>query len=71
MGPGTITITKQNGQLMGKLGELPPFEMYPTSPRDFYITNFDARFTFDVDAQGKPTAIVMHTDTDVRAPRLK
>ena len=70
MGPGTITITKQNGQLMRKLSELPPFEMYPTR-RDFYITNFDARFTFDVDAQGKPTAIVMHTDTDVRAPRPK
>ena len=43
MGPGTITITKQNGQLMRKLSELPPFEMYPTR-RDFYITNFDARF---------------------------
>jgi len=71
MGPGTITITRQNGQLMGKLGELPPFEMFPTSPRDFYITNFDARFTFEVDAQGKTTAIVMHTDTDIRAPRVK
>jgi hypothetical protein len=71
MGPGTITITRQNGQLMGKLGELPPFEMFPTSPRDFYITNFDARFTFEVDAHGKTTAIVMHTDTDIRAPRVK
>jgi hypothetical protein len=72
MGPGaTITITRQNGQLLGKLGELPPFEMYPTSPKDFYITNFDARFTFEVDAKGKSTAIVMHTDTDVRALRVK
>jgi len=70
--PGAfITITRQNSQLLGKLGELPPFEMYPTGPKDFYITNFDARFTFEVDAQGKTTAIVMHTDTDVRATRVK
>jgi hypothetical protein len=72
MAPGAfITITRQNNQLLGKLGELPPFEMYPTSPKDFYITNFDARFAFEVDAQGKTTAIVMHTDTDVRAPRVR
>jgi hypothetical protein len=66
-----ITITRQGGQLLGKLGELPPFEMYPTSPRDFYITNFDARFTFEVDARGNATAIVMHTDSDVRAPKVR
>ena len=71
MAPGAfITITRLNGQLSGKLGELPPFEMFPTSAREFYITNFDARFTFEVDARGRTAAIVMHTDSDVRAPRV-
>jgi hypothetical protein len=55
---------------VGKIGELPPFEMFPMSAKDFYITNFDARFTFEVDAQGRTAAIVMHTDSDVRAPRV-
>jgi len=72
MAPGAfITITRQNGQLFGKLGELPPFEMFPASAREFYITNFDARFTFEADAQGRTAAIVMHTDSDVRAPRVR
>jgi hypothetical protein len=45
--------------------------MFPASQREFYITNFDARFTFEVDAQGRATAIGMHTDTDVRAARAR
>ena len=71
MAPGAfITITRQNGQLMGALGDQPPFELFPSSEREFFLMAFDARFTFEVDAQGRATAVVMHADTDRRAPRV-
>ena len=71
LGPGNvITITRQARQLFGQIAELPPFELFASSEREFSLKAFDAKITFDVDAKGRAVAAIWHTDTDQRAGRI-
>ena len=54
------------GQMLG----LPPFEIFAASEREFFLTSFDARITFEVDARGRATDLVLNMGTDQRATRV-
>jgi hypothetical protein len=73
MAPGRfITFTRQDNRFFAEMipGQ-PPFEIFAASAREFFLQAFDARFTFEVDARGRATAVIMHTDSDQRAPRVQ
>ena len=70
--PGrVVTISRQGNRFFAEFvpGQ-PPFEILAASAREFFLQAFDARFTFEVDASGRATAVVVHTDSDQRAPRV-
>jgi hypothetical protein len=53
-------------RFMVQMAGQPPFEIFASSEREFFLNSFDARVTFEVDASGRATAIVMNTGTDQR-----
>jgi hypothetical protein len=73
LAPGRIvTMTRQGDRFFAEfISGQPPFEIMAAGPREFFLQAFDARFTFEVDASGRATAVVVHTDSDQRAPRVR
>jgi Domain of unknown function (DUF3471) len=65
-----IEVTRQDSRLFAQITGQPPFELFASSEREFYLMVFDARFTFVVEGQGRASALLMHTDTDQRAARV-
>ena len=43
---------------------------FAASEREFFLTSFDARITFEVDARGRATTLVLNMGTDQRATRV-
>jgi hypothetical protein len=71
MAPGAFaTFSRDGNRFFGQFGNLPPFEMFAASQREFFLRVIDTRFTFEVDASGRATAVVIHTDADRRAQRV-
>jgi hypothetical protein len=70
MGPMVATFTRDGNRFFGQFGNLPPFEMFAASQREFFLRVIDTRFTFEVDASGRATSVVIHTDADRRAQRI-
>jgi hypothetical protein len=72
MAPGTFaTFSREGDRFFAQFGNSPPFEMFAASDREFYLKIIDTRFIFEVDSGGRATAVVVHTDTDRRAPRVE
>ena len=65
-----IEVTRQDSRLFAQITGQPPFELFASSEREFYLAVFDARMTFVVEGQGRASALIMHTDTDQRATRV-
>lgn len=55
-----IDITRDSVGLVAQATGQPPFRLYPEGPRDFFLKVVDAQLTFEVDAAGKVTALVLH-----------
>lgn len=66
-----IAITRAGGKLYGQATGQPRFRLHPTSPRDFAIRiTPPASVSFEVDARGKVSALVLHQGgADQRAAR--
>lgn len=59
--PGfVITITNENGKLMGAPTGQPKLELVPTSPTDFFLKEANAQVSFVVDDQGKVTQLILN-----------
>ena len=72
LSPGRfIVITRKDDQLVGEVTSLPASELLPISDREFSLKLFDSRLTFEVDERGRATAVIWHTDSDQRAPRVE
>jgi hypothetical protein len=72
LAPGSlIAITRRDNHFFAQLPGQPPFEIFASSEREFFLNAFDARLTFEVDGGGRATALVLHTDTDSRAPKIR
>jgi hypothetical protein len=65
-----VTITRDGAHFYGQMLGLPPFEIFAASEREFFLTSFDARITFEVDARGRATTLVLNMGTDQRATRV-
>ena len=67
-----LTVTREDNQLFVRGTGQPKGAIYPKSAGEFFSKIVDAQFTFQTDAQGKVTALVLHQNgRDMRAPRIE
>jgi len=72
LAPGVIgTVTREGGRLFGQLTDQPRFELFAESDRDFFLKAVDAQVTFEVDAQGRASRLVLHQNGDHVAVRIE
>jgi CubicO group peptidase (beta-lactamase class C family) len=65
-----ITITRQDARLFAQVTGQPSAEIYASGPRDFFYKLVNAQLTFEVGADGRATAVVLHQfGRDQRAAR--
>jgi len=69
-GGAIITVARDGSRFMVQMAGQPPFEIFASSEREFFLNSFDARVTFEVDGSGRATAIVMNMGTDQRGTRI-
>jgi CubicO group peptidase (beta-lactamase class C family) len=68
---GVFTVTRKNEQLLIELTGQPSLRLYPENDRNFFVKEFEARFTFETDAQGKATQLTLHqSGQDFTAKRI-
>lgn len=61
LGPGlSITITSENGKLMGQPTGQGKLELFPSSETEFSLKIVDAEVTFVKDEQGKVTELILN-----------
>jgi len=66
-----MTISRDGEHLMAQLAGQPKVEIYPEGEHEFFLQVVDAQITFEVNDQGRATALVLHQlGRDQRAPRL-
>ena len=65
-----VAITRDGARFYGQMFGLPPFEIFASREREFFLTSFDARMTFQVDGAGRATALVLHMGDDQIATRV-
>lgn len=67
-----FTVTRQAASLFVQLTGQPAFELFAETPKDYFVKIVDAQITFETDAQGKATALVLHQNgVDQRAARIE
>ena len=65
-----LTVTRDGNRLFVQLTGQPAFEVFAESEKDYFLKVVDAQVTFETDAQGRATAVVLHQfGKDQRAPR--
>ena len=71
--PGAhLTITREGTQLFAQITGQPKAEIFAKSATEFFYTAVDAQITFERDAQGKATALVLHQmGRDLRWTRVE
>jgi CubicO group peptidase (beta-lactamase class C family) len=71
LAPGFIlTVTTEGGHIYTQATGQQRFEVFPESERDYFAKDFDGQITFEVDAQGRATGLVLHQNGQDRpAPR--
>ena len=66
-----VSIARNGDHLAVKQGRQDLGDLYPASDRNWFFTSSPARLTFQVGADGNPTAFVRHAnDMDVSASRI-
>jgi D-alanyl-D-alanine-carboxypeptidase/D-alanyl-D-alanine-endopeptidase len=66
-----FTITRQDARFLAQLTGQPAAEIFASSEREFFYKVVNAQITFEVDAQGRATALVLHQNgRDQRAARI-
>ena len=67
-----MTVTRDGERLYAQAGTQPRFRIYPSSPTEFFFKAVDAQITFQADASGKVTRLVLHEGGgDAPAPKIK
>jgi CubicO group peptidase (beta-lactamase class C family) len=71
--PGLImTMTRDDLHLYTQLTGQPRFEVFASGPREFFLKAVDAQLTFEVGADGRATAAILHQNgRDIRAARIE
>lgn len=55
-----LLITRDGDRFMAQLGPQPAAQIFAESEKDFFYRAVDAQLTFETDAEGKVTAVVLH-----------
>jgi len=55
-----LFITRDGDRFMAQLGSQPAAQIYAESEKEFFYKVVDAQLTFETDADGKATAVVLH-----------
>ncbi len=55
-----IAVTREGNHLFAQATGQPRFEIFAETERDFFLKVVDAQITFDVDAEGRVTGMVLH-----------
>jgi uncharacterized iron-regulated protein len=66
-----LNITRDGDSLFVKLGNQPRFQMFPESPRDYFLKAVDAQITFVTDPQGRAKELILHQAGDHIAKRIE
>jgi hypothetical protein len=57
-----LTIRREGDHLSIQENDEPKQELFAESERDFFSNVSDDVFTFELDSQGRPTKMTLHTD---------
>lgn len=70
---GTVlTVTRELGHLLIQEGDQAPQQIVPEGTRRFFSKTNDDEFTFEVDATGRATAMILHIESgDIRLARVE
>jgi len=55
-----LTVTREGSHLFVQATGQPKFEVFPESERDYFLKVVDAQVTFQTDAHGRATELVLH-----------
>ena len=55
-----LTVTRDGNRLFVQLTGQPAFEVFAESEKEYFLRVVDAQVTFETDAQGRATAVVLH-----------
>jgi hypothetical protein len=55
-----LTITREGDQLYAQATGQPKFQIFPESPKGFFLKAVDAQITFETDANGRATSLTLH-----------
>ena len=55
-----IAVTREGTRLFIQATNQPRFEAFASADREFFLKSVDAQITFEVDADGRATALVLH-----------
>jgi len=68
----TITVTREGNKLFARLTGQDRFEIFPESETDFFLKVVDAQLTFEKDAAGAVTGVILHQNgLDQKLTRVK
>ncbi|GAB4030804.1 serine hydrolase [Spirosoma gilvum] len=65
-----LSITLDNRKLFLQVTGQPRFEIFPSSETDFFLKAVNAQLTFQKDAGGRVTQVIVHQNGDIVAKRL-
>ena len=66
-----LTVSRKESGLFAQLTGQMEFEIFAESPREFFYKVVDAQLTFEVGADGRATAVVLHqAGRDTRGARV-
>ena len=67
-----LTVTQEGGHLFAQATGQRRFELFPESERDYFVKDFDAQVTFEVQGQDRATGLVLHQNgKDQHAHRVE
>lgn len=67
-----LTITRDGRRMFVQATSQPKVELFPESPRDFFLKAVDAQITFATDAQGRVTSLTLHQNgIDQQSKRIE
>jgi CubicO group peptidase (beta-lactamase class C family) len=64
---GIAAVSRQSDKLFMQIPGQRDYEIYPEAEKLFYMTGLDAEITFDTDASGRATGLVLHQNGSVYA----
>jgi CubicO group peptidase (beta-lactamase class C family) len=66
-----LTVSREGSRFLAQLTGQQAFDIFPESERYFFLKVVDAQLTFEVDAQGRSVAVVLHQNgANQRATRV-